>query len=150
MKSLLLILFLLITSAVFGQATKAQRGNLEIRNYNNETKASIDTNGVVKAVVYANETVYSIPGSSIDWKNGNFQKKILTSNVIFTFDNPLYTSMTLVIKNDGVARTITWPAGIKWKDNIPPVQTVTAFKRDVYTIIPDGDGGFLGAYIQNF
>jgi hypothetical protein len=70
------------------------------------------------------------------------------ANATVTFTNvPAsgVTSFTLVFTADGTARTITWPASVKWSGGSAPTLTSTNNKQDVLTFIThDGGTTWLG------
>jgi len=73
-----------------------------------------------------------ISGNVINW-NVTHQYLTLTGNTTFTFSNAADTKIIMVyISNASTSYTVTWPAGIKWGINGPPVQTVGT-NTDVYT-----------------
>ena len=42
---------------------------------------------------------------------------------------------TLVFTADGTARTVTWPASVKWDSGTAPTLTSTNGKKDVFTFV---------------
>ncbi len=67
-----------------------------------------------------------------------------TSNTVNAF--------TLIFTMDGTARTVTWPASVKWAGGTAPTLTSTNAKKDVLAFISPDNGttwlGFVGG--QNF
>lgn len=67
-----------------------------------------------------------------------------TSNTVNAF--------TLIFTMDGTARTVTWPASVKWAGGTSPTLTSTNAKKDVLAFISPDNGttwlGFVGG--QNF
>lgn len=61
---------------------------------------------------------------SLSIANGNVFDVTLTGNTTFTFDNPATTgqacSFTLVLRQGGTTRTVTWPSSIKWPNDVVP------------------------------
>ena len=49
-------------------------------------------------------------------------------------------SFTLILTADGTARTITWPASVKWPGAVAPTLTSTLNKIDVYTFLSVDNG----------
>jgi len=90
-------------------------------------------------------TVSSSAGAAtIDATNGNAFKIELTENTTFTFSNPPTSGtaygFVLNVVQDSTARSITWPASVKWDFGAAP--TLSAGTADVdifvfYTV----DGG---------
>lgn len=71
-------------------------------------------------------------GTAIDWALSASFSKTLSANTTFTFSNATDGyDVTVLITNTASNYTVTWPAGIKWKGNTTPVQTVGA-KADLY------------------
>jgi hypothetical protein len=74
--------------------------------------------------------------TSINFSSGNFVTATLATNTTFTFTTPPAGafSFTLVLTNDAVAaRTIVWPASVRWPGGTSPTRTTTANRTDVYT-----------------
>lgn len=62
-------------------------------------------------------------------------------NATLTFSNPppAGSLVTVVLVQDATgARTVTWPASVKWSAGVAPTLTVTANKRDVFHFMWDG------------
>ena len=61
-------------------------------------------------------------------------------------------SFTVVLTADGTARSVTWPASIKWADGTAPTLTSTNNKKDVLSFVSTDNGtswlGFVGG--QNY
>jgi hypothetical protein len=54
-------------------------------------------------------------------------------------------TFTIIFTGDGTARTVAWPASVKWPDNSAPTLTSTNGKRDVYHFMTvDAGSTFLG------
>lgn len=88
---------------------------------------------------------------------GSLFSVALNQNVTsLTLSNPATTgklgAFTLVFTADGTARTVTWPASIKWSGGTAPTLTSTNGKSDVLTFITvDGGTSYLGFISgQNF
>lgn len=67
-----------------------------------------------------------------------------TSNTVNAF--------TVIFMADGTARTITWPAAVKWPGGTAPTMTSTNGKKDIFSFLSPDNGttwfGFIGG--QNF
>lgn len=48
-----------------------------------------------------------------------------------------FIAITLILTNDGTARTVTWGSSIKFAANTPPVLTGTSGKVDVITLVSE-------------
>lgn len=64
-------------------------------------------------------------GQDIDFNNGNYQLLNLGSasgNVVLTFSNPASGSAyRIYITQGATARTLTWPAAVKWPQGVAPI-----------------------------
>lgn len=62
--------------------------------------------------------------ATFDLENGNIFTITLSENVTFTFSNPPISgtagSLTMILTQDSVVRSITWPASVKWVDSTSP------------------------------
>lgn len=61
-------------------------------------------------------------------------------------------SFTVLLKGNGTAFSVTWPASVLWAANSPPTLTTTANKTDVFTFVTvDGGTNYYGFKAgQNF
>ena len=78
---------------------------------------------------------------TIDWlANGNLQEVELTGNCTFTFTAPSKPChLTLLLEGDGTARTLTWPATVKWLGLIgEPAWKGDAGEYNVLSMVFDG------------
>lgn len=82
--------------------------------------------------------------ATINLANGNVFTATLTGNCTFTFTTGVTSgtaSFTLILANDATAsRTITWPASVKWPNNVVPTRTTTANKTDVWSFFTTDNG----------
>ena len=90
-----------------------------------------------KSVVFDAVVDNSSGGSkTFTWDSGNKQKYTISSNGTFTFTAPSGPcSLVLKITNSGAARTITWPATVKWPGGTKPTASTGV---DLYTFFYDG------------
>jgi hypothetical protein len=88
---------------------------------------------------------------TLDIVNGNVFNITLTGDTTFTFSNPApdgqACSFTLILNQGGTARTVTWPASVKWpNDSVPDISTIN--KTSILTFVTINGGtrwyGFLG------
>lgn len=87
---------------------------------------------------------------TINWTNGQKQKVTLTGNCTFTFTAPAGPcNVVLRTIGDGTARTLTWPATVRWAGGIAPTPTATLNAWDVICFYFDGTN-YSGGYTQNF
>lgn len=94
--------------------------------------------------------------ATLDLETGNVFSVSLNANVTFTFSNPPASgacgSFTLVLTADGTARTITWPAAVKWEDGTAPTPPSTNGKVMIVSFMTVNGGttwfGFTGG--KNF
>lgn len=72
----------------------------------------------------------------VTWANGNKQKRTLNGAATVTFTAPGGPcNVVLKIVNSGGARTITWPATVKWSGGTAPTPSTTT---DIYAFFYDG------------
>jgi len=122
--------------------------NIEVKNYAKAAQVTLDTNGMVKAVYYRNDSIPTITGTVIDWTKGNILKKTIAATTTFTFSNTTMGSITIIITSTSGATVINWPGSVIWSNGSAPLQT--ANKTDIYTFISNGGGSFYGAVVQNY
>lgn len=80
---------------------------------------------------------------TIDWNEGNVQSVTLSANLTFTFTNPVTgAGYVLKITQDTTARTITWPATVKWAGGAAPTLTATSGAIDIVSLLWDGTNYF--------
>lgn len=88
---------------------------------------------------------------TLNMANGNiFGPVALNANITtLTISNPPANgtagSLTLLLKANGTALSVTWPASILWSGGTAPTLTSTANKTDIFTLITvDGGTSYLG------
>jgi len=88
---------------------------------------------------------------TLNMANGNiFGPVSLNANITnLTFSNPPPSgtagSLTLLLKANGTALSVTWPVSVLWPAGTAPTLTSTANKTDVFTFITvDGGTSYLG------
>jgi hypothetical protein len=95
---------------------------------------TLDLNDAQVFEVSLNQNITTLTISNID----------ATSNTVNAF--------TVIFTGDGTARTITWPAAVKWPNATAPTMTSTNGKKDVLSFLSPDNGttwlGFVGG--QNF
>lgn len=70
----------------------------------------------------------------------------LTANLTLTFPTAAVgKSFTIAVKQDSVARTITWPGTVKWPGGTAPTLTTTSAKIDMFTFVCVDGTNWLGA-----
>jgi hypothetical protein len=88
--------------------------------------------------------------TTIDWISGNLADITLTSNTLFTLNNPVIGTYIVKLTQGGGGGFIsTWPATVKWSGGIAPVLTATAGKIDIITLVWDGTS-YYASYALNF
>jgi hypothetical protein len=77
---------------------------------------------------------------TLNLRNGNAQKIVLTGNCTFTFSNPSvgYPYVLRLVQDGTGSRTVTWPANVKWPGGTAPTLTTTASATDLVNIYYDG------------
>lgn len=131
---------------LFGSAHATKPGFVEISN-NVGTGMQIDTNMVARfngqmlSPLHA-ETGMTGTAHTIDWNNANVHTLDLqdfSGNVTLTFSNPVSGAVYyLKLIQSSTARTITWPATVKWPAGLAPTITVTNDAIDLITCVYDG------------
>jgi hypothetical protein len=89
---------------------------------------------------------------TIDWRDGNKQKVILTDDTTFTFTNPVdAASLMLVIYQDGIGgHSVTWGgSSIHWPSGRAPSLTTDTNAIDVVTFYYD-ETNYLGMGALDF
>lgn len=90
---------------------------------------------------------------TLDLLNGHVFLVSLNSNITtLTISNiPAGTNLTgftLIFTADGTARSVTWPASVKWPGGVAPTLTSTNTKIDVLNFVSTDNGtswlGFVG------
>ena len=75
--------------------------------------------------------------ATIDIENGNYVSGTLSANCVFTFSNPSATgngcTFTLELTQDSTARTVTWPAAVKWDGGTAPTLSTGSGEIDIFT-----------------
>lgn len=82
-----------------------------------------DVMRVIKTVTFSAELDNGSSGAAktIDWTAAQKQKLTLTAGTTLTFTAPLgATNVMLKIVQDATARTVTWPASVKWANGATP------------------------------
>jgi hypothetical protein len=82
---------------------------------------------------------------TLNIENGNVFRATLNANITtLTISNPPATSnagsFTLIFDADGTARTVTWPAAVKWPGGTAPTLTSTASRSDVFVFYTNNAG----------
>lgn len=89
------------------------------------------------------------PGSNtINWTTSLRNRRSISANTTFTFTAPPGPANLLlkVINTSGSARTLTWPATVKWQVT-PPAQPATT--TGIYTFYYDGTT-YWGSWLQGY
>jgi len=69
-----------------------------------------------------------------------------SGNVTVSFSNPAAGAVYVIaITQSATARTITWPAEVKWQDNTPVVLSTTNDYIDIVTCVYNGTSYFCNA-----
>jgi hypothetical protein len=97
--------------------------------------------------------VITVPALDIDCGSGNYFIKTIATNSTFTFSNPpgsgIAYSFTLEVAL--TSGTITWPASVRWVNDLSPDGIITTGKTHLFMFVTD-DGGtrWRGAYLDNY
>lgn len=92
---------------------------------------------------------------NINFESGNSRFLTLTENITsVTFSNVPASGrlgqVEIEILQDSVARTITWPASVKWPGGAAPDLSTTNATYLVHLRTRDGGTTYLGSYLENF
>jgi hypothetical protein len=91
---------------------------------------------------------------TINWRDANQQRTVLTGNVTLTLSNPIAGGRYMIVfTQDGTGgRTVTWPAAVKWTGGVAPTITTTAGAIDICTLAYTGAGSgiYVAACNQNY
>jgi hypothetical protein len=116
---------------------------------------NVSTNGLSINSTYTEKaTSVSISSNSLTLplNSGNLFTCSLNANITtLTLSNPpsgASMGFSLIFTADGTARSVTWPASVKWPANTAPTLTSTNNKKDVLSFLSTDNGtswlGFVG------
>ena len=136
---------------LLGGVTAAQFAYLDVTllGTSEASKAvTADANGVVTLSDGLNEgfaTVTSSGGTAtINCRTATVFAITLSENTTFAFSNPPSSGtaygFTLKMVQDSTARTVTWPAAVKWADGVAPEISTGSGNVDVFVFLTH-DGG---------
>lgn len=80
---------------------------------------------------------------TINYAAGRWQRIRLTGNIIITVvgmpDPPVVSTLFLLLEQDGaVARTVSWPVGVKWPQGGTPATSAGTGVKDLIQLISIG------------
>jgi len=76
---------------------------------------------------------------TIDWTASNLHTCEVDEDCTFTFTAPTNTGhLTLIVEGDGTARSLTWPATVKWVGAGEPTWGGTDGKKNIMSMVWDG------------
>jgi hypothetical protein len=117
-------------------------------------------NRFIRPVLNDYAITHSTAGSAagvmdIDYEDGNSFYLALTENITtMTISNPPVTGnlgqFEIEILQDSVARTIAWPAAVKWPGGTAPDLTTTSSTHIVHLRTRDAGTTWLGTFLENF
>ena len=136
---------------LLGGVTAAQFAYLDISTLGTSqaSKAvTADANGVVTLADGLNEgfaTVTSSTGTAtINCRTATVFAITLSENTTFVFSNPPSSGtaygFTLKLVQDSTARTVTWPASVRWALGFAPTVSTAAASVDIFVFLTH-DGG---------
>ena len=132
------------------EITSASNGDVVV-NPNGSGKVDVKTKALFEKQVYFAEVDDTAAGAAVtlDWTAGLKHKFTLSENVTFTFTAPTGpTNLVLRVVQASSAKSITWPATVKWV--YTPTYTTTS-KTYVFTFYYDGTnylGSMVGPYTE--
>lgn len=103
-----------------------------------------------------NDTVYeksslvtsSSGAATLDAQSATHFIHTLTEDVTYTFSNAAsvghVTTFTLVVEQDSTARSITWPASVKWPAGEEPILSQGASEVDIFVLVNYGYSSWYG------
>lgn len=103
--------------------------NVVLKRYGEASSAPTISAGALTLNI-ANGTVFNV----------NLNANITTLTLSGAFASGTTTSFTLIFNGDGTARSVTWPASVRWAYGTAPTLTSTLNKKDVFTFLTT-DGG---------
>lgn len=117
-------------AATLGTDYLSSASNLNGSNVASGTVANARLTTAVQRLVAAASDLAA--GTAIDWSVSTMFYKTLSANTTFTFSNDTdgYSIMVKIL-NTASNYSVTWPAGIKWKDGAAPTQSLGAVS-DLY------------------
>jgi len=117
---------------------------------------TIDASGLIAMTSYretANTPTISAGSLTLNLSLASVFTVALNGNVTsLTISNPAssgnVSSFTLVFTADGTARSVTWPASVKWPAGTAPTLTSTNGKKDVFTFFTTDGGTTYNAFVS--
>lgn len=111
-------------------------------------------NGTESGQLIDNEIQYQITAIAavdIDWAVDRVFEKTLAAATTFTFSNTVTGKQIIVIiKQDAAAaKTVAWPAGIKWSGGVAPTMSVTLSCYAVFAFIKASTGDIIGTVLND-
>ena len=98
-------------------------------------------------------TVPTGTSATLDWDNGNIQTLQLgsaTGTVVVTLSNPSAgASYRIYIEQGATPRDVTWPASVKWPQNVDPILTLSASAVDMVELYYNGTD-YKGIWYKDF
>lgn len=85
------------------------------------------------------QTIVAVSALEIDCSLGNYFTKTITSNSTFTFANvPVSRAFAFTLELTHTSGTVTWPASVKWPNDIAP--TLDNGKTSLLVFVTDNGG----------
>jgi hypothetical protein len=107
-----------------------------------------DINGLAQAI--STSSITAVAALNIDCSLGNYFTKTINANSTFTFSSaPSSVYFAMAIKVVHTSGVITWPAEVKWVNNVEPVLTTS--RTHLFMFSTDDAGiTWRGAAMVNF
>ena len=133
-------------SGVAVVSTAAEINKLDNATFTTGTGGDITLND---AVYEKSSLVTSSSGAAtLDAQSATHFIHTLTENVTYTFSNPApvghVTTFTIVVEQDSTARSITWPASVKWASGSEPPLSQGSGEVDIFVLINYGYTSWYG------
>jgi len=107
----------------------------------------------VKTATFTLQTQSGVTGAiTVNWTNGQKHKVVFgAGNITFSFTTPAETgNFILELTQDATGgRTVTWPATVRWTNDIEPTLTTTGSRTDLFSFWWNGTY-YLGMMAPNF
>jgi hypothetical protein len=136
---------------LLGGITAVQFAYLDVTSLGTSEASKVvtaDANGVVTLADGLNEGFATVTSSSgtatVNCRTATVFSITLSENTTFVFSNPPSSGtaygMTLKVVQDSTARTVTWPAAVKWPIAASPTVSTGSGNVDIFAFLTH-DGG---------
>ena len=144
------------SSAISGASDVALNSVADSQQLQYDTATSKWTNGAVAARLVENINIVPSSGSALtipDVSTATVTLTSLSANCTITFPTAsIGKSFSLRIVYEATARTITWPATVRWPNDTAPVLTNVQGKQDLFSFVCLSNSGLWMGFVagQNY